>query len=148
MSEKNKQIMHRFTDEVWNKKNREIVYELLTPDFRHYMPGLKEPMVGPAAYLQLVDVFRAAFKNISMEIKEIFGEGPRVCIVWTFVGVHKGEFNGIQPIRRKIRISGVGVARIQRGKIEEVVSMFDNATFAGMLTGQVRAESPSAPFLV
>ncbi len=91
-------------------------------------------MVGPAAYLQLIDTFNAAFPNNRMEIDEVFAEGGRVCILWTFIGVHKGVFNGIQPTRGKIRLSGVGVGRIQRSKIEEVVSMFDNASFQAMLT--------------
>ena len=56
-----------------------------------------------------------------------------MCVLWTFVGVHKGVFNEVQPTRRKIRISGVGVARVHRGKIEEVVSMYDNASFMAML---------------
>lgn len=67
MSAQNKQVMQRFVDEVWNKKNRKIVYELLTPDFRRYMPGLKEPMVGPAAYQQLADMFHKAFSRSRME---------------------------------------------------------------------------------
>ena len=92
-------------------------------------------MVGPAAYQQLIDTFGAAFPNSRMEIDEVFAEGPRVCILWTFTGTHKGVFNDIQPTRRKIKLSGVGVGRIQRGKIEEVVSMFDNASFQAMLTG-------------
>ena len=135
MSEKNKKIMRLFVDEAWNKKNREIVYKLLTPDFRHYMPGLKKPVIGPAAYQQLIDTFSTAFPNNRMEIDEVFGEGPRVCILWTFIGTHKGVFNDIEPKRREIKLSGVGVARIQNGKIEEVISMFDNASFVAMMTG-------------
>ena len=73
-------------------------------------------MVGPAAYLQLIDTFNAAFPNNRMEIDAVFAEGGRVCILWTFIGVHKG------------------VGRIQRSKIKEVVSMFGNAGFQAMLT--------------
>lgn len=135
MPENSKQIMRRFVDEAWNKKNREIVYQLLTPDFRHYMPGLKKPLIGPAAYQQLIDTFNTGFPKNRMEIDEVFAEGPRVCILWTFVGTHKGVFNGLQPTRRKIKISGVGIGRIRRGKIEEVVSMFDGGSFQAMLAG-------------
>lgn len=134
MPETSKQIMRRFVDEAWNKKNREIVYQLLTPGFRHYMPGLKKPMVGPAGYLKLIDMFNAAFPKNRMEIDEVFAEGGRICILWTFTGVHKGVFNGLQPSGRKIKISGVGVGKVQGGKIEEVVSMFDNLSFQSMLT--------------
>ncbi len=92
-------------------------------------------MVGPAAYQQLVDTFHKAFSRSRMEIDEVFSEGRRVCMLWTFTGSHKGAFNGVAATGRKIRISGVGVAAVQRGKIEEVTSMFDAASFQAMLTG-------------
>ena len=63
-------------DEAWNKQNRQIVFELLTPDFRHNMPGLKDPLIGPDAYLTLIDIFAVAFPNGRMEIDEVFAGGP------------------------------------------------------------------------
>lgn len=56
-------------------------------------------------------------------------------MLWTFTGTHRDAFNGVEATGRKIKISGVGVARVQRGKIEEVVSMYDAASFEAMLTG-------------
>ncbi len=126
--------MRRFVDEVWNKKNRQIVYEVLTPDFRHFMPGLKDPTIGPAAYQQSVDYFFVAFPQGRMHIDEVFSEGGRVCLLWTFIGLHEAAFNGIEATNREIQLSGVGIGRITEGKIEEIVSIFDNASFLASLT--------------
>lgn len=82
-----------------------------------------------------LDVFHKAFPRSRMELDEAFSEGSRVCILWTFTGTHKGAFNGVDASGRKIKISGVGVCRLHRGKIEEVVSMYDAPAFQAMLAG-------------
>jgi steroid delta-isomerase-like uncharacterized protein len=133
MSETSKELMRRFVDEVWNKKNRQIVYEVLTPDFRHYMPGSKDPLIGPEAYQQAVDFFFMAFPKGKMNIDEVFAEGGRVCLLYTFTGIHEANFNGIEATNRKLEFSGVGIGRISEGKIEEIVSIFDNASLFAAL---------------
>ena len=79
--------MRRIVDEVWNKKNRKIVYEVLTPDFRRYLPGLNDPTIGLAAYLHSVDYFFVAFPQGRMNIDEVFSEGGRVCLLYTFINI-------------------------------------------------------------
>jgi len=152
MSAKNKQIMQRFVDEVWNKKSQTTVFERLTPEFRHYMPGIPQPVIGPAAYQQLADTFHKAFSRSRMEVDEAFSEGSRVCLLWTFTGTHSGAFNGREASGRKISIPGVGVCRLRGGKIEEVVSLYAAAAFEAMLAGpatrttrQSRGSAESAP---
>lgn len=131
---KNQEILRRFIDEAWNKGNLAILEELLTPDFRHYMPGLKDPLVGPEGYRMLLKIFDAAFEQRSMTVDEVFGEQDRVCVQWTFRGSHRGVYDGIEPTGRTIAISGVGVARVREGKIEEVRSVYDTATLSKLLT--------------
>ena len=134
MAKKNKETLRRFIDEAWNKNNPAICDELLTPEFRHYMPGSKEPVVGPEGYKQLLAMFRTAFGRRRMDIEEIFGEKSQICVRWTFRGVHRGEYDGVAPTRRKIRVDGVAVARVRKGKIEEVHSVFDTASLRAALT--------------
>ncbi|MGH9627046.1 MAG: ester cyclase [Bryobacteraceae bacterium] len=133
MSEENKQLMRRFIEEAWNGRNKAVLDELLAPEYRHYMPGSPDPIIGPDGYKQLIDMFLAAFPDTRFEIEDLFGEGDRVCLLWTVHATHKGVFNGIEPTDRSISISGVGVGRMQNGRIVEIVSMFDNASFAQQL---------------
>ncbi len=136
MDGKNKKVMRRFIDEAWNKKNPDIVDELLATGFRHFMPGSGKPLIGPEAYKQLLDTFNKAFPKNRIDIEEVFGEGKRVCVRWTFLGTHKGEFRGIQPLGAKVKLGGVAVAKVRKGRIEEVVSVFDTAALNTMLTTQ------------
>jgi steroid delta-isomerase-like uncharacterized protein len=139
MSQKNKKIMARFIDEAWNKKNPAILEELLAKDFLHYMPGSKEPMKGAAAYQQSMDVFNKAFPKNRMEVVADFGEGKRVCVQWIFHGTHKGPFAGVEPKGAKVKLSGVVVARVRKGKIEEMVSVFDTAELHAMMSAAPKA---------
>jgi steroid delta-isomerase-like uncharacterized protein len=129
----NKEILARFINECWNAHNKSICDELLSPDYKHYMPGVPEPTIGPAGYKQLVDAFLTGFPDTRFEVEEVFGEGDRVCVVWTARGTHQGVFNGVAPTQRPIEIKGVGVGRIVDGKIVEIASHFDNASFAKQL---------------
>lgn len=130
---KNTEIMARFITECWNERNKSICHELLSPDYEHYMPGAEQPTVGPDAYQQLVDSFTAGFPDTHFDIEDVFGEGERVCLVWTARGTHKGVFNGIEPTNNRVVIRGVGVARIVNGRIVKVLSVFDNDSFAKQL---------------
>jgi steroid delta-isomerase-like uncharacterized protein len=129
----NKQIMSRFIDQCWNVRNKSISEELLAPAYEHFMPGAAEPTVGPKAYQELVDSFVEAFPDVHFEIEDVFGEGERVCLVWTATGTHKGTFSGIPPTNNSVIIRGVGVARIVEGKILRIQSMFDNDSFTRQL---------------
>lgn len=129
----NKDIMARFIDECWNQRNKSICNELLTSEYEHFMPGSEQPTVGPAKYQELVDGFLQGFPDTQFEVNDVFGEGERVCLVWTARGTHTGVFNGIQPTNRSVLINGVGVGRIVNGRIERIVSMFDNDSFTKQL---------------
>jgi predicted ester cyclase len=97
------------------------------------MPGSKDPLIGPEAYQQAVDFFFMAFPKGKMNIDEVFAEGGRVCLLYTFTGIHEANFNGIEATNRKLEFSGVGIGRISEGKIEEIVSIFDNASLFAAL---------------
>lgn len=129
----NSEILTRFIEECWNARSRSIANELLAPDYEHYMPGVEQPTVGPASYQQLVDSFVVGFPDIHFEVDEAFGEGDRVCLMWTASGTHKGVFSGLPPTNNPVTIHGVAVARIIDGKIVRIVSMFDNASFTSQL---------------
>ncbi|WP_321473573.1 ester cyclase [uncultured Paludibaculum sp.] len=137
----NTEILARFIEECWNARSRTICDELLDANYEHYMPGVEQPTVGPAAYQQMVDTFVAGFPDVRFEVVEAFGEGSNVCLVWIARATHEGVFNGIPPTMRPVAIKGVAVARIENGRITRITSMFDNAGFAAQLSAP--AEKPA-----
>src|SRR5215203_1824601 len=98
----NKAIMVRFINECWNLRSRTICKELLSPDCEHYMPGSEEPGIGPEAYQQLVDYFLESFPDLRFDIDDVFGEGEKVCVVWTARATHRGTFEGKKPTNKPV----------------------------------------------
>jgi hypothetical protein len=58
-------------------------------------------------------------------IDELFAEGDRVVMRWTFHGTQQGEFFGLPPTNRQVDYSGINIFRISDGKIAEVSDIYD-----------------------
>jgi steroid delta-isomerase-like uncharacterized protein len=129
----NTAIVVRFIHECWNLRSKTIFRELLSPDYEHYMPGNGQPTVGPDAYQQMVEGFLKSFPDTSFEIEDAFGEGGKVCVLWTLRATQQGEFAGIDATGKPIVVKGVAVARVVDGWIVRIISMFDNSSFLQQL---------------
>jgi len=132
MPGKNTEVLHRWFDEVWNKKREEVIDELLAPDApAHGLPiGFDgEKNLGPAGYKILFHAFCHAFPNISFAIEQVVEQGDKVAALCTVKGRHTGEGIGIAPTQRPVEFSGMCILRIEDGKILETWSQYD---FMGM----------------
>jgi steroid delta-isomerase-like uncharacterized protein len=115
--EETKAIVERFWDEVWNKKNLAIVDELL-PDnvIIHNFGAVVE---GREAWKQSFTPFFAGFPDIKLTVEFPVTEGDKMVLRWTATGTHNGEFRGIPPTGKPVRIAGVAIYRVAEGKIVE-----------------------------
>ncbi len=52
---------------------------------------------------------------------------------FTITGTHEGEFMGISPTRRKIRVHGIVMSRFEDGKIVEEWEVIDQLAFLQQL---------------
>ncbi len=58
-------------------------------------------------------------------IDEQIAEGNTVVTRWTAHGTHKGEFAGISPTGKQATVVGMGLDRIENGKIVASWGLFD-----------------------
>lgn len=68
-----------------------------------------------------------AFPDIHMSVEDVVQEGDRLSARVVLEGTHKGEFIGIAPTGRKIKVANFAMYRLQDGKIAEVWSLVDIA---------------------
>lgn len=66
----------------------------------------------------LIDV-RKTYPDLRMHILRQYCEGDVVITEFIMEGTHAGEWLGIKPTGRKLRISGVNIDRVIEGKITE-----------------------------
>ena len=129
MSDKNKAIVGRFGEEVWNKGNLATIDELVAGDFVGYGPG-RGITRGPDALKRAVIRMRTAFPDLQFTVEDNFAEGDKVVTRWTGRGTHKGVWRGIAPTGKQVTFTGIAIRHIAGGKI---VKRWVNADYAALL---------------
>jgi predicted ester cyclase len=114
----NKEICERFFLELHNKNNYNIIDELVDPYVISHdpFPGQAPGAIGLKDTMRM---FREAFPDLHVIIKDMLGEGDRVMTRLTVTGTHDGKFMGASPTHNEITYDEVIVLRIANGKIVE-----------------------------
>ena len=119
-TEKNKTIQRRFQD-IWNKGDFSIIEEIWDKDFVNHNVKAK----GFESIRQFVTVYHNAFPDVEFKIDDQIAEGDKVVMHYTITGTHKGDFQGIAPTGKSIKITGIAIHRIANGKIVEIWANWD-----------------------
>ena len=121
--EENKALFRRWLEDVVNANDYAVVEELLAPDYVAHFPGA--PAADRDGHKGMVEMFAAAFPDWRESIQDVIAEGDKVVIRVTAGGTHEGEFQGIAPTGRTVTITGMGIGRIEDGRIAESWWEFD-----------------------
>ena len=118
MTMTNKQIVRRFSDEVWGQGNLTAADEVLAVDLVEHNP-LPGQGAGREGHKQVVTLFRSAFPDLRVTTEDLVEDGDRVALRWKAEGTHRGELMGIAPTGRRVTLTGIEIVRISAGKIVE-----------------------------
>jgi steroid delta-isomerase-like uncharacterized protein len=116
----NVRLMKRWFEEVWNQGRMETVYELMSPN--GVARGQSEPdaeIRGPEEFESFVRRMRGAFSDTKLKVEDAFGADDRVVIRWSGEMVHTGDNLGFPATGRKVKISGISIARVVNGQVVE-----------------------------
>ena len=118
MSEGNRAVVDRLTEEVFNQGNVDVIDELVAEDFVEHDPM---PGVGPdrEGFKQFISTLRSAFPDLRTEVADQIAEGDRVVERWRSTATHQGEFIGVPATGKRVTIEGMDISRIEAGKIVE-----------------------------
>jgi predicted ester cyclase len=113
--EENKALVMRF-NELENQGDMEELFELFAPGYvSHYN-------IGDSTLEQNKQSWPAiwkAFPDIKFTIEIMVAEGDKVAFRETMTGIHKGEFRGIAPTGKKVKMINTCIMRIANGKFQE-----------------------------
>lgn len=127
MSEENKQLVRRWFEEVWNKGRVEAIEEMFAENGVAH--GLStdpsQPIKGPREFRPFHTIFREAFPNIMIVVEDVLAEGDKVAARCSVRAKHEGEFFGRAATQSPVEITGIVIARIEKGKIVEAWNNFD-----------------------
>jgi 4-oxalocrotonate tautomerase family enzyme len=130
----------RWFDELWNKKNYDIVYEYVDDNFTAHGAGGQQIKMGPAGPRDMVKAWHAAMPDGKMTIDDVITEGELSTIRMTWEATHTGAFGDIPASGKRIKVTSTGIDRVVNGKITEGWGELD---MLGMLTQMGAIPSPS-----
>ena len=134
--DRNKEIARRIYEEVLNKRDLELLDELVAPDYEEHdpLPGQGTGLDGiRTRYRMLIEAFDPTFT-----IEDMIAEGDKVVVRWTNSGTNVGDFLGMPATGRSFSIAGVDIYRLEGGKLAEhwhVVDQLAQMQQLGLLPG-------------
>jgi steroid delta-isomerase-like uncharacterized protein len=114
----NRELMHRYIEEVWNKGNLGFIDTNFSPDCIIHDGFTGQPS-GREGVKWVVSVFRTVSPDLHITIEDIIAEADKVVMRWSASGTHHGEFMGVPPTGKKLTIEAIVINRINADKIVE-----------------------------
>ncbi len=130
MSAKRNVALIRHLYEEIDKGNEAVLEKVYASGFIKHDAASESPSPpGLSALKEGFARFAAAFPESEHIIEDIVAEGDKVVVRVTGRGVHRGEYLGVAPTGKRVRMSGIAIYRIAGGKIVEEWSVSDRLTF-------------------
>src|SRR4029453_2544586 len=114
----NKQIVRRFSDELWGQGSLAAAVDVLAKDLIEHNP-LPGQGAGRDGHKQIVALFRSAFPDLQVTTEDVLEEGDRVALRWRAYGTHRGDLIGLAPTGKRVTLTGIEILRLSGGKIVE-----------------------------
>jgi predicted ester cyclase len=145
MAEDNVALGRRWFEEVWNQRKNESVAELLAAYC--VMHGISETggdVHGPEGFLAMHTRLLSAFPDMKFALDDCFGADDKIVVRWTATMRHTGPGLGIDATGAKIKLRGMGIARIAGGKVQETWDNWDRMAMFEQIEAAVKAKSAGA----
>jgi predicted ester cyclase len=117
-TEESKALIRRLFEEGINQNKPGVFDELIAPDFVIYdpPPGIPPDREG---FRQLIETFRNSFPDLHLTFEAEFADGDYVIHRGYGTGTHTGEFQGIPPTGKQIKVNFIHIWRVANGKAVE-----------------------------
>src|SRR5947209_5501556 len=124
-TEANKALVRRFYDEVTNGRNVAVLDELLAPNFEGFTVEGSDHGQNLEEFKHMITMMLNAFPDHQQTIHDWIAEHDKVVTRWTAQGTHQGEYDGIAPTGKRVKITGMDIFRITHDKIAEIWAEVD-----------------------
>ena len=116
MLDQNKNLIHRYYADLWNRWDDAVVDEIIAPGIK-FRGSLGVTVSGLDGFRGYVAQVRAAFPDFHNQIDDLVAEGDMVAARLTYSGTHQGELYGAAPTGNRIEYGGAAFFRISQGRI-------------------------------
>ena len=126
-TEKNKALVRRLWEEVWNQNDLAVCDEIFNAEYAEHERSF-------------VPVLRTAFPDLHFAVEEMIAEGDKVVTRYMFSGTHQSEFMGVATTGKPVKIKCIWIHRVADNRIVEgmdwgIVDMLDMMRQLGVVPG-------------
>ncbi len=111
----NKAVVTRFNKAFIEKGDMQAFEEIIDPGFINHTaaPGIEK---GPEGMIRVIMGLRNSFPDITVEIHEQVAENDLVVTRKTLHATHTGEFMGIAPTGKTIKVPVIDMVQLHNGR--------------------------------
>lgn len=117
---------------VFGELDEEAAKTFIAPDFIDHeaSPGVAG---GPGGYLSTARYMRQAFSDARWQVDDFISQGDKFACRVTFSGKHTGDFMGIAPTGREVKVQHLHFYRVAGGQAKEHWGARDELTLLRQL---------------
>src|SRR5215212_4650879 len=123
-TEANVAAARRWTEEVYNEKDLDVLDEILDPSAVHHGAAFPDAVGAEAIKGALAGTFDA-FPDITLAVDDTIADGDLVVVRWSGTGTNDGPWLGMEPTGKPANFTGINIYRFSCGKIVESWSEMD-----------------------
>ncbi|NNF34812.1 MAG: ester cyclase [Saprospiraceae bacterium] len=116
--ESNKLLVKRYINEIVNTGLTDSIAEFIDDNYTEIYDGSTYHL-GISGAIDHIKGVRNTYPDLNIAIDHQIGEGNWVATSYIMSGTHSGEWMGIRPTFKKIKVTGVNLDCIVNGKIIE-----------------------------
>jgi steroid delta-isomerase-like uncharacterized protein len=119
-TERNKALVRRCVEEIWNGGRTELIPELVQPYFRwHQERNVDRDVYGQEGFSTWVSKVRSGLPDLHLAVELMFAQADRVVLHLRGTGTHRGEFCGLPASGTALHFTVTAVVRVAEGKMAE-----------------------------
>ena len=119
MTEQNKAVALRWSQELWSKGHLAVADEIVAPDYVRHDPGDPFPARGPADVKRIVGMLRSMLPDLRISVDAVIAEGDFVVSRYTATATDTVGYMGMPPTGKTLRTPAIQIFRFSNGKIVE-----------------------------
>ena len=116
MSAENKAVMRRIYEEFWNEGNFDALDEIVSADYVLHVPTPPGAPSGRAGLQWVIQMYRAAFPDIHVQIEDQIAESDKVLTRITIQGTHQGPLMNIPATNKQVTVTALVLTRFKNGR--------------------------------
>ena len=134
---RNRQLVTRYFDEVWNQGRIDVLDELIAADYVNHSSSLPDPRPGPSGLKPIVAEMRGAITDLHYEILDMAVTADKVAVHVRVTGTHTGTLFGMPPHGGKVDVKQMQFEWIRDGRIVRHWRITDDLSLLRQI-GQLR----------